>query len=59
MDANKFYSLPKLPYDYKALAPDISEEQLTLHHTKHHNAYVAGANALLQKFDAARKESAP
>ena len=58
MDANKFYSLPKLPYDYKALAPDISEEQLTLHHTKHHNAYVAGANALLQKFDAARKESA-
>jgi Fe-Mn family superoxide dismutase len=58
MDANKFYSLPKLPYDYTALAPNISEEQLTLHHTKHHNAYVTGANALLQKFDAARKESA-
>jgi Fe-Mn family superoxide dismutase len=58
MDANKFYSLPKLPYDYKALAPDISEEQLTLHHTKHHNAYVTGANALLQKFDAARKDGA-
>jgi Fe-Mn family superoxide dismutase len=58
MDANKFYSLPKLPYDYKALAPNISEEQLTLHHTKHHNAYVTGANALLQKFDAARKDNA-
>jgi Fe-Mn family superoxide dismutase len=58
MDANKFYSLPKLPYDYTALAPNISEEQLTLHHTKHHNAYVTGANALLQKFDAARKDSA-
>jgi len=58
MDANKFYSLPKLPYDYKALAPNISEEQLTLHHTKHHNAYVTGANALLQKFDAARKNNA-
>jgi Fe-Mn family superoxide dismutase len=58
MDANKFYSLPKLPYDYKALAPAMSEEQLTLHHTKHHNAYVTGANALLQKFDAARKENA-
>ena len=58
MDANKFYSLPKLPYDYKALAPNISEEQLTLHHTKHHNAYVTGANALLQKFDAARKDGA-
>jgi Fe-Mn family superoxide dismutase len=36
----------------------MSEEQLTLHHTKHHNAYVAGANALLQKFDAARRENA-
>ena len=58
MDASKFYSLPKLPYDYKALAPYISEEQLTLHHTKHHNAYVTGANALLQKFDAARKDNA-
>jgi len=58
MDANKFYSLPKLPYDYKSLAPNISEEQLTLHHTKHHNAYVTGANALLQKFDAARKDGA-
>jgi Fe-Mn family superoxide dismutase len=58
MDTNKFYSLPKLPYDYKALAPAMSEEQLTLHHTKHHNAYVTGANALLQKFDAARKENA-
>ena len=58
MDANKFYSLPKLPYEYKALAPNISEEQLTLHHTKHHNAYVTGANALLQKLDAARKDKA-
>jgi Fe-Mn family superoxide dismutase len=56
MDANKFYSLPKLPYDYKALIPYISEEQLTLHHTKHHNAYVTGANGILQKFDGARKD---
>jgi len=58
MDASKYYLLPKLQYDYKALAPYISEEQLTLHHTKHHNAYVTGANALLQKFDAARKDNA-
>jgi Fe-Mn family superoxide dismutase len=54
--AGKLYSLPKLPYDYAALAPYISEQQLTLHHTKHHNAYVTGANALLEKFDKARKE---
>ena len=30
------FSLPKLPYDYGALAPHISEEQLKLHHDKHH-----------------------
>jgi Fe-Mn family superoxide dismutase len=54
--AGKLYSLPKLPYEYAALAPSISEQQLTLHHTKHHNAYVTGANALLEKFDKARKE---
>jgi Fe-Mn family superoxide dismutase len=35
MDASKLYSLPKLPYDYAALAPYISEQQLTLHHQKH------------------------
>jgi Fe-Mn family superoxide dismutase len=56
MMAGKLYSLPKLPYDYAALAPYISEQQLTLHHTKHHNAYVTGANTLLEKFDKARKE---
>ena len=54
----KPYALPKLPYDYAALAPHISQEQLTLHHTKHHQAYVNGANALFEKFDAARKGNA-
>jgi superoxide dismutase, Fe-Mn family len=58
MENPKLYTLPKLPYDYKALAPYISEEQLTLHHAKHHQAYVTGANALLEKFDKARKENA-
>jgi Fe-Mn family superoxide dismutase len=57
MEGSKLYSLPKLPYDYKALAPAISEEQLTLHHTKHHQAYVTGANAVLEKLDKARKEN--
>ncbi len=53
---DKFYTLRALPYDYKALAPYISEELLTLHHTKHHQAYVTGANAILEKFDKARKD---
>jgi superoxide dismutase, Fe-Mn family len=52
----KLYALPKLPYDYKSLAPYISEDQLTLHHTKHHQAYVTGANAIFEKFDKARNE---
>jgi len=52
----KFYALPKLPYDYKDLAPHISEEQLQIHHQKHHQAYVNGANAILEKLDKARKD---
>ena len=58
MEAGKIYTLPKLPYGYKALAPYISEEQLTLHHQKHHQAYVTGANAILDRLDKARKENA-
>lgn len=56
MEPNKFYVLPNLPYDYKDLAPYMSEEQLKIHHSKHHQAYVNGANAILQKLDKARKE---
>jgi Fe-Mn family superoxide dismutase len=52
------YSLPKLPYDYQELEPYISEEQLKLHHQKHHQAYVNSANALLEKLDKARKDNA-
>jgi Fe-Mn family superoxide dismutase len=55
---NKFYVLPKLPYEYGALAPYTSEEQLRIHHSKHHQAYVNGANAILQRLDKARKENA-
>jgi superoxide dismutase, Fe-Mn family len=58
METARLYSLPKLPYDYTALAPYISGEQLTLHHTKHHQAYVTGANAVLEKLDKARKDNA-
>ncbi|KUK00433.1 MAG: Superoxide dismutase, partial [Methanobacteriaceae archaeon 41_258] len=51
----KFYELPELPYGYDALEPYISEEQLTIHHQKHHQAYVDGANNLLRKLDEARE----
>lgn len=50
------YELPALPYDYKALAPFLSEEQLQIHHDKHHKAYVDKANEVLGKLEIARKE---
>jgi len=49
------YVLPDLPYKYDALEPVISKEIMTLHHDKHHAAYVTGANAALEKLDKARK----
>ena len=58
MAETKLYSLEKLPYDFRALAPAISEEQLTLHYTRHHQAYVTGANAILEKLAKARRENA-
>ena len=51
----KTYTLPPLPYAYNALEPHISEQIMKLHHDKHHNAYVTGANAAMEKLDKARK----
>jgi Fe-Mn family superoxide dismutase len=53
----KKYSLPDLPYKYDALEPYISKEIMTLHHDKHHLAYVNGANAALDKLEAGRKNN--
>ncbi len=56
MTEKGFYKLPSLPYGYGDLAPQISEEQLKIHHQKHHQAYVDGANSIYEKLDLARKE---
>jgi Fe-Mn family superoxide dismutase len=56
MEKPKSYALPQLPYGYDQLQPYISKEQLTLHHQKHHQAYVNSANAILERLDKARKE---
>ena len=53
-----FYALPKLNFSYGDLAPHISEEQLKIHYEKHHQAYVNGANVILQKLDKARSDGA-
>jgi Fe-Mn family superoxide dismutase len=52
----KRYTLPDLLYDYSALEPHYSGEVLELHHGKHHAAYVAGANATLDKLAEAREK---
>ena len=49
------YVLPELPYDLAALEPHYSAEVLALHHDKHHAAYVAGANAAVDRLAEARE----
>lgn len=48
------YTLPALPYDPAALEPHLSARILELHHDKHHQAYVDGANTTLEKLSDAR-----
>lgn len=50
------YTLPELPYDPGALEPHYSGNIVELHHSKHHAAYVKGANATLEKLAEARSK---
>ncbi|SDS07982.1 superoxide dismutase [Actinopolymorpha singaporensis] len=52
------YTLPDLPYDYSALEPHISGQIMELHHSKHHQAYVTGANTALEQLADARDKDA-
>jgi Fe-Mn family superoxide dismutase len=51
------YTLPELTYDYAALEPSISAKIMELHHSKHHAAYVAGANGALEQLAEAREKN--
>jgi len=42
------YTLPELGYTYDALEPHIDARTMEIHHTKHHNAYIANVNKALE-----------
>ena len=43
------FELPKLPYAVDALEPYIDAQTMTIHHDKHHAAYVTNLNAAIEK----------
>ncbi len=53
----KEFILPPLPYKPEALEPHIDAQTMTIHHDKHHDAYVKGANAALKRLAAVRDGS--
>ncbi|MGK0456097.1 MAG: Fe-Mn family superoxide dismutase [Lentimonas sp.] len=50
------YELPKLDYSYDSLEPHIDARTMEIHHSKHHNAYIAKANAALEGTEFANKD---
>jgi Fe-Mn family superoxide dismutase len=44
-----YYELPKLSYAVDALEPYIDAQTMTIHHDKHHQAYVTNLNGAIEK----------
>jgi superoxide dismutase, Fe-Mn family len=42
------FTLPKLPYEYKALEPHIDAMTMEIHYGKHHQAYVTNLNKAIE-----------
>lgn len=45
------FELPKLPYAYDALEPNIDARTMEIHHTKHHNGYTTKLNGAVEGTD--------
>jgi len=45
------HELPELGYEYDSLEPYIDKETMTIHHSKHHKAYVDNLNKALEKHE--------
>lgn len=54
MTTDRQLELPPLGYKFDALEPAYSKEALELHYSKHHQAYVKGANNARASISAAR-----
>ena len=52
------YQLPALSYAYDALEPHFDAQTMEIHHSKHHQAYVNNANAVLANLPEWEKLSA-
>lgn len=52
----KYYELPELNYKYSGLEPYVSQNQLKIHHSIHHQGYVNSANEILKSLEKARNE---
>lgn len=47
-DTKMGFTLPDLPYEFKALEPHIDAMTMRIHHGKHHAAYIANVNKALE-----------
>jgi len=52
------FELPKLPYAYDALEPNIDAKTMEIHHTKHHQGYTDKLNAAIEKHSELAEKSA-
>jgi len=50
------FTLPQLPYAYDSLEPYIDKETITIHHDKHHRAYVDKLNKAVEGTEFAKME---